>query len=167
MASTELPAGCHHHHNHHHRYCDPAWELEDKKGRKSRLCADCLSHSQILLFCLFLPPPVRKLAPPTSKERGRVAAVGVGASSILHFLFLLCVCKSTLKSRGFHGFGSFRYLSPSPGGPLGAVIHTQYATELLSFSLRTDSFPLPVMEVSATADGFPKPRDKMALVPIN
>ena len=41
------------------------------------------------------------------------------------------------------------------------------ATGLLSLLLRTDFFQVPAMEVSQTADGFPKPRDKMALVLVN
>lgn len=39
------------------------------------------------------------------------------------------------------------------------------STGLLSLLLRTDFFQAPAMEVSGTADGFPKPRDKTALAP--
>lgn len=82
------------------------------------------------------------------------------------FSFPFVCAKITLKCRCFHGYRSFRYLSSHPCGPLSTVIHTQLATGLLSLLLRTDFFQVPAMEVSRTADGFPKPRDKTALFPL-
>ena len=118
-------------------------------------------------YILLLSPSLPFLNWPLLQTE-RLGSYSWGRAVIQTPLSFPFVCaKITLKCRCFHGYGSFRYLSSHPREPLGTVIHTRLATGLLLLLLRTDFFQVPAMEVSGTADGFPKPRDKMALVPIN
>lgn len=96
------------------------------------LCSTCrlLAPQQNPLFFRFLFPSPCSPGPFHKHRESLRSRSGGGAASERHFLFLLCVCKITLKSRCFHGFGSFRYLSLICGGALGAVIHTWGAAEL-------------------------------------
>lgn len=92
------------------------WRTERKKKQTlCKLCADRLPHSQ----ALFPPvsfPTLSKLAPGTGTEKAWVAAEGTGALTQTPSPPLVCV-QNHLKSCCFHGFGSFRWLSPICGGP--------------------------------------------------
>ena len=139
--------------------------MEDKKREKAGFLQ--IAYPTAKSSILLLSPSLPFLNWPLLQAE-RLGSYGGGRAITQTPLSSPFVCaKTTFKCLCFHGYGSFRYLSSHPHGPPGTVIHTRLATGLLSLLLRTDFFQVPAMEVSGTADGFPKLRDKTALVPTN